>query len=117
MISYWMRVFVLTAVGALVANAQCYVNCAVTACTEAPCNTCPHHHSSQGNRASCQHQHSEFTGPQLRVAVGSVATAVAVLAPCTAAALILREPALPLPRTNSSPPGSDLSASISVLRI
>src|ERR1700693_4101465 len=117
MISGRTRAIILAALGALLANAQCYVNCAITNCTQTPCNSCPRHHSSHGDLAGCQHQHSEFTGPQLRIAVGNITTAVAGLAPCAAAESVFREPVLLSLSTNSSPPSSQLSPAISVLRI
>lgn len=122
MLAGWSRALGLVAVAALLANAQCYNTCALTACTSAqtPSNDCPKHHHkpSREDSSGCQHQHSEFTGPESGIAKVSVAPAVLIPAVLTAGAdAVFLEPLfLPTPDTGS-PPRSQGSPAISILRI
>ena len=118
----WSRALGLVAVAALLANAQCYNTCALTACTSAqtPSNDCPKHHHkpSRENSSGCQHQHSEFTSPESGIAKVSVAPAVLIPAILTAGSdLVFVEPFLLSTPDNGSPPGGQVSPVISVLRI
>ena len=123
MLSCWTRALGLIAVAALLANAQCYKTCALAACTPAqtPSNDCHHHkspHSSDEEGSSCQHQHSEFTGPESGLVKVSIAPVAPFLAVFTAGpAVVLIEPLLQSSPDIGSPPGGQISSAISVLRI
>jgi len=122
MLSVWTRAFGLIAVAALCANAQCYSICALAACNpRSPSNACHHHKSSQPSHEDgpvCQHQHSEFAGPESGIAQVSVASAAPVVGVLTpSSAVILIEPLLLSSPDNGSPPGEQVSSAISVLRI
>jgi hypothetical protein len=120
MISGWTRAFILTAVASLLANAQCYVNCAAAACNsnQPPCDSCPRHSSSPENQAACPHQqNADFVGPEVRVAAESTPAMVASPALSTHLMLMLQEPTRLMPSTANSPPGSHDSSAISALRI
>jgi hypothetical protein len=122
MLSGWIRALGLVAVAALLANAQCYNTCALAACTSAqtPSNDCPQHRHkpSHENSSDCQHQHSEFIGPESGIAKVSIAPAAPFLGVLTVgSAAVLIEPLLLLQPATSSPPGGQVSSAISVLRI
>ena len=122
MLSAWTRALGLVAVAALLANAQCYNTCALAACTSAPTpsNDCSQHHHkpSHEDGSGCQHQHSEFIGPESGIAKVSVAPAVPFLGVLIArSAAVLIEPLLLLQPATSSPPDGQVSSAISVLRI
>ena len=122
MLAAWSRALGLFAVAALLANAQCYDTCAVAACkpVQTPSNDCPQHHHkpSHEDSYSCQHQHSEFIGPESGIAKVSVAPAVPILAVLTpGSAVVLIEPLLQSSPDIGSPPGGQISSAISVLRI
>ena len=122
MLSGWTRAIGLVAVAALLANAQCYDACAVAACktAETPSSDCHQHphKSSHEDSPDCQHQHSEFTGPESGMAKVNVAPAVAVLAVLTAGSdEILIEPLLLSSPDTGSPPDDQVPSAISVLRI
>jgi hypothetical protein len=120
MLSGWTRALGLIAVAALLANAQCYNTCALAACISAqtPSNGCHHHKSSHEDGSGCQHQHSEFIGPESGIAKVSVAPAVPILAVLTpGSAVVLIEPLLLSSPDAGSPPGGQVSSAISVLRI
>ena len=125
MLSGWSRALGLVAVAALLANAQCYDTCAVAACkpVQTPSSDCPQHHqkpshSSHEGGSGCQHQHSEFTGPESGIAKVNVAPVVPVLAVLTAGpAPVLIEPLLLSKPDTGSPPDDQVPSVISVLRI
>ncbi len=114
------RAFVLVAVAALVANAQCYGSCATVTCSSAqtPSGSCHHNRSSHESSAGCVHQHSEFTRPEVGFAKVNVATAISILAVLTADVTIASPERLRLPQADiGSPPGAPILSTISVLRI
>jgi hypothetical protein len=118
----WSRALGLVAVAALLANAQCYNTCALTACTSAqtPANDCPKHHNkpSHEDGSGCQHQHSEFTSPESGIAKVSVAPAVLIPAVLTAGSDVVFVESLLLSTPDTgSPPDGQISPAISVLRI
>ena len=118
----WARALGLVAVAALLANAQCYNTCALAACTSAqtPSNDCPKHHNKHSREDSsvCQHQHSEFTSPESGIAKVSVAAAVLIPAVLTAGSdVVFVEPLFLSTPDTGSPPGRQVSPTISVLRI
>ena len=124
MLSGWIRALVLVAVAALLVNAQCYDTCAVAACkpVQTPSNDCPQHHkpshSSHEDGSGCQHQHSEFTGPESGIAKVNVAPVAPVLAVLTAGpAPVLIEPLLLSKPGTGSLPDDQVPSAISVLRI
>lgn len=118
--SGWIRVSVLFAVAMLLANTQCYGACtaALRRSAEAPSTSCHHHKSSHGDDAACPYSHSEFAGPEVRIAQISVATAIPIL-PVLAAdsSAVIPEPPVFSQSDTGSPPGVDISLAISVLRI
>jgi hypothetical protein len=63
----WLECLIVVLVAALVLNSQCYATCAISACQPSNhrCSHC-HLHPEKGNRSdqACQHQHSQFLGPQ-----------------------------------------------------
>ena len=118
----WSRALGLLAVVALIANAQCYNICALTACpsAQAPTNECPQHphQPSHEDGSRCQHQHPEFVGPESGIAKVNVASVVpvqAVLMPSSD--VILSEQLLLSKPDTGSPPGDQIPATISILRI
>jgi hypothetical protein len=124
MLAGWSRALGLVAVAALLANAQCYNACAVAACkaAQAPSSGCHQHShrdkSSHEDSPDCQHQHSEFVGPESGIAKVNVAPAVPVLAVLTAGSdVVLIEPLLLSKPDTGSPPGDQVPSAISVLRI
>ena len=120
MFSSWTRALGLIAVAALLVNAQCYNSCAMATCHSAqtPSNGCHHHQPSHEDAPDCQHQHSEFIGPESGIAKVSVTPAVSFQAVLTVgSAVALIEPLLLSIPDTSSPPGAQLSSAISVLRI
>ena len=122
MLASWSRALGLVAVAALLANAQCYNACALAVCqaAQAPPSSCHQHHhkSSHEDSPDCQHQHSEFTGPESGMAKVNVAPAVAFLAVLTAGSdEVLIEPLLLSNPDTGSPPDDQVPSAISVLRI
>jgi len=125
MLAGWSRALGLFAVAALLANAQCYDTCAVAVCkpVQTSSNDCPQHHhkpshSSHEGGSGCQHQHSEFTGPESGIAKVNVAPAVPVLAVLTAGpAPVLIETLLLSKPDTGPPPGDQIHPANSVLRI
>ena len=120
MLSRLTRAFVLLAVAALLANAQCYGACAAVSCgsDQTPSGRCHHNKSSHQSNAACVHQHAEFTGPEVGIAKAGVATAAPVLAALIAEARVAVPDRLHVPRADSgSPPGVRIFSAISVLRI
>lgn len=122
MLAGWSRALGLVAVAAIFANAQCYDTCAVAACTPAqtPSNECPQHRHKPSHEGSspCQHQHSEFTGPESGIAKANVAPAIPVVAVLTVSShAILSEPLLLSKPDTGSPPGDQVPSAVSVLRI
>jgi hypothetical protein len=120
MLAGWTRVSVWVAVGALLANVQCYGNCGTAACKAAqmPLGGCPHHKSSHDGQVGCLHQHSEFIGTESDVANASVAKTtpiVSVLTSCSTAVLL--ESVLLLRAHTGSPPHNHAFTAVSVLRI
>jgi hypothetical protein len=119
--SGWIRAFVLVAVAALFANAQCYANCLSATCgsAQAPRNSCHHQNPSQGDKAPCPHQHSEFSGPEVGIAKTSIETTAIVTLPVVTedSCAVLTEPQFLSRVDTSSPPGGDFYSMISVLRI
>lgn len=121
MFSGWTRLIGLIAVAALIANAQCYNTCALAySAAEIPSNGCHQHHhkSSHEDSSGCQHEHSEFIGPEAGIVKTGVAQAVPVLAVSTeGSALVVIEPPLLSTPDTGSPPGDQVSSALSVLRI
>jgi len=122
MLAGWSRALGLVAVAALLANAQCYNACAVAACKAAqtPSSGCHQHRhqSSHEDSPDCQHQHSEFVGPESSIAKVNVAPAVPVLAVLTAGSdVVLIEPLLLSKPDTGWPPRPHVPSAISVLRI
>ena len=120
MLSSLTRAFVLVALAALVANAQCYGSCATVTCGSAqtPSGSCHHNRSSHESSAGCVHQHSEFTGAEVGVAKVNVATAIPFLAVLIATVTIAAPERPQLPQADiGSPPGGRILSTISVLRI
>lgn len=121
MFSGWTRLIGLIAVAALIANAQCYNTCALAySAAEIPSNGCHQHHhkSSHEDSSGCQHEHSEFIGPEAGIVKTGVAQAVPVLAVSTeGSALVVIEPPLLSTPDTGSPPGGQVSSALSVLRI
>lgn len=119
--SGWMRVFVLVAVAAVLANAHCYGTCGNTDCGSAPTpsNNCHHQKSSHENHAPCPHQHSDFAGPEAAIAKAGIATAILVLPALTAdSTAIVTQPEFLSGFDTGSPPGvRGCSFAVSVLRI
>lgn len=123
MLSGWTRALGLVAVAALLANAQCYNTCALAISRSAhtPSGGCHHHKSPRSSNegdSGCQHQHSEFIGPESGIAKVSIAPAVPILGLLTAgSAAVLIEPLLLSMPDVGSPPGGQVSSAVSVLRI
>lgn len=120
MYSSWIRAFALVAVAALFANAQCSITCPITArdSAQTPSDGCHHQKSSHEDGADCQHHHSEFIGPESGIAKVSIAPTAPVLAVLPAGSeAVLIEPLLSSDPDSGSPPSSQTSSAISVLRI
>lgn len=123
MLAGWTRALGLIAVAALFANAQCYDTCALAAIrlTQTPSNGCHHHrspHSSNEGDSGCQHQHSEFIGPESAIVKAHVAPAAPVQAVLTAGSVsVVLEPFLVSQPDTGSPPDGHAPSFISVLRI
>ena len=121
MLAGWSRAFALLVVAAIFVNAHCSNACAfaTTASAETPSNDCPQHHKpSHEHSSSCQHQHSEFVGPESGIAKVNVAPVVPVLAVLTpGSSLILSEQLLLSKSDSGSPPGDQIPTTISILRI
>ena len=118
--SGWIRVFVLFAAAALVANAQCYGTCATVTCgsAQSPGGSCHHDKSSHERNAGCVHQNSEVTGPEVGVAKVNVATVIPNVGVLTADVTIAASERLHLPQAYiGSPPGGRIFSTISVFRI
>ena len=112
--------FVLVAVAAFVWNAQCYGNCYSTACGSAdtPSDSCHRHQKSPHDDARCPYQHSEFASPEVGIAKISLAIGTLnVPAPAVDSTAVFTELRLPTLADTGSPPGGDISSTISVLRI
>jgi hypothetical protein len=118
--SGWIRAFVLISVAALLLNSQCYGACSTSACGSAltPSNSCHQDQKSSHDDARCPHQHSEFASPEVGIAKIGLAMGT-VIGPALAvdSTAVLTESQLLTPSNTSSPPGGDISSSISVLRI
>jgi hypothetical protein len=120
--SGWIRIFVLVAVAALLANVQCYGTCSTAAIdpTHAPStNSCHHEKSSHEDLAPCPHQHSDCSGPEIRTASVSVAAATLILPMLQAgSSAVVIEPQFVSQLDTGSPPGaSHFRPTVSVLRI
>jgi hypothetical protein len=120
--SGWIRVFVLVAVVALLANVQCYGTCwSGGYCPTQTTSTtsCHHQKSSHEDAVPCPHQHFDFTGPEIGIAKVS-ATAATLILPMLQAdsSAVVLEPQLVSQLDNNSPPGSShFCPTFSVLRI
>jgi hypothetical protein len=116
--SGWIRAFVLISVAALLLNSQCYGSCSTSACGSAPSNSCHQDQKPSHDDARCPHQHSEFASPEVGIAkIGIAMGTISGPALAVDSAAVLTESQLLPPSNTSSPPGGDISSSISVLRI
>ena len=116
----WIRAFVLVAVAALVWNAQCYGNCYSTVCGSADTqpDSCHRHQKSSHDDARCPYQHSEFASPEVGIAKISLAIGVlGVPAPAVDSIAVFTDSKPLIQADTGPPPGSDISSTISVLRI
>src|ERR1017187_5288821 len=97
MLSGWSRALVLITAAALLANAQCYGNCATALpkSPRAPAKSC-HHHKSAPEDQGCPHGHPEFSGPEPAAATVSITGTVSPVLVAAAASGASMEPALPL---------------------
>ena len=115
----WTRAAVLVAVAALIGNANCFGNCASTACSSA--NTAPkgcHHPKPDRDTAQCSHQHSEFAGPETALVKVDLATTICIGPPISPISIAVSTNASFLSELDTGPPpGSASSSSVSVLRI
>lgn len=71
-----LQLLTLALVAALAVSSQCYAMCAAAACTaSSPHAAHCHHHSekSNGSGQTCQHQHSDFFGPERGTDVAKLA--------------------------------------------
>ena len=120
MLSRWSRAFVLVAVAALIANAQCFGSCVTGACssTKAPSNSCHHHKSPDNDKDTtrCLHQHSYFAGPEAGIAKVTIVSAILPALTDSSAAISVDFKFLPKLDTGS-PPGCRSGSTISVLRV
>jgi len=119
MLAGCIRVFVLIAVGALLAGVQCSGDCVIAACgAQTPAGGCHHQKSSHEGQAGCLHQHSEFTGPESAVAKASNAQSAPIVPLLTrGSTALLAEPALLLRAHTESPRDSHVFPAVSILRI
>ena len=119
MIVAWTRAVVLVAVAALIGNANCFGNCASSACS--PDKTAPkgcHHQKPDRDTAQCSHQHPEFAGPENGLAKASVATIICIAPPISPTSIPVSTEASFLSEVDTGPPsGCASGSSISVLRI
>jgi hypothetical protein len=120
MAASWSRVFVLVAVIALMASAECIGNCSARACNpvEVPTNSCHHHKSPVEDIAHCSHQHSDFSAPEAGIAsVNIAATAAEFAAPAADFETPIFAPIRSSQADVDPPLGLTSSSAISVLRI
>ena len=122
----WVRMVVLVAIAALLANSQCYARCLASVQQEASSAHSGCHHSSSskhGSKSQCDDQHhSESVTAETRVDVAKVSTSslapIAMLfsvAPnLSVANCWLASRSLP---ERASPPDKPLFLAISILRL
>jgi hypothetical protein len=116
-----IRVLALIGVAALLANAQCYAKCAMTAVDSghAPSDSCHHRESSQGDPAPCPNQHAELSGPEAGIAKISLETTTVLSLPILTRdpSAAVRDPQVFAQVDTGSPPGGNCRSTISVLRV
>jgi hypothetical protein len=120
--SGWIRVFVLVAAAALLANVQCYATCwsdAYNSPQTPPANSCHHQKSSHEDTAPCSHQHSDFAAPGVGSGKVSVAAVTLILPTLQAdSGPVVIDPPFMSQLNADSPPGSGhFRPTVSVLRI
>lgn len=116
-----LRVFILVAVSALIANAQCYGACATAEChAQQPSSSgsC-HQHKTPAAPGVCQHQHASVSGPESGPAL---AKADAASHPLLAALVVMPAIATELSTAtilpfSGSPPRPGIRGGLSILRI
>lgn len=109
----------LIAVGALLANAQCYGTCLGNACNAAqtPSDSC-HHHKSSHDDARCPYQHHELASPDTSIAKITLALATLdVAVPVSGSIAVCTDSHPRMQPATGAPPAGDIATTISVLRI
>jgi hypothetical protein len=117
----WIRIFALFAVAVLLANTQCYAECASFACGSAspPSNCHRHHKSSEEDPGRCPLQHNQFSSPEAGIAKVSLETIRSLTQPVLAWDSSVAVTGLQfLPQVDTgSPPARRGRSMISVLRV